>query len=199
MPINTEAKSLRIEKYTPEISEEVTELLLKFKAQELTNEQRALIEELGLKFSSGIDMRELDAHVDKIFDEHPELETAREAMEKAWWDNLRDEQKSLFSDKASFNGPRTILRYRTALQSEFAPELHRKEIDYHLEHTNTYQLVVLRNRAALGYLAVWSGASALYDDHVQVDAKVVDPSLDPDAQKLIIAEFEPILDDLSMP
>ena len=199
MSLNIEGKELRIEKYTPNISDEVTELLLKFEAQQRTDEQSELIEELGLKFSSGIDMRELDLCVDKMFEEHPELEAAREAMDKVWWDNLTDEQKSMFSDEASLNERRTISRYRTALQSTFAEELHRKKIDYHLEHTDTYQLVVLRNRDALGYLAVWSGASALYDDHVQVDAKVADPSLTPEAQKVIIAEFEPILDDLSMP
>jgi hypothetical protein len=197
---SAESDDLQVERFTPDISGEVSELLLKFEME--SAKDNPLAKELGLTFRSGVEHRELIPIVDRSFQEHPELEAAREAMDKAWWDSFSDEQKREYEGNEEFlNGRKEISRYRTVLFSPFASEIYRKMIDHHLEHTDTQsRLVVMRSRAVLGYLAVWNGASTLYlDDHMQVDAKVVDPDLPPDEQRAVVAKFEPVLYDLSLP
>lgn len=191
---------LRLEGFSPEHHEPVAGLLLKF--MERSEEERRYDEELGLVFKSSADRPIIDPIVNHIFEEHPGLEEDRREMDKKWWDNLSEEDKEEYKDdKELFKEREDISRLRVVLSSPFSAELHRAEIQHHLENTDARNgSVVMERNAVLGYLAVWNGASTLYgDDHMQVDVKAVDPELSVEDQRLVVSTFEPILHDLSLP
>ena len=195
-----EQDKLILENFSPEHTEAVSKLLLKFTVS-LEGKDNS-DNELGLVFNSRTDVGVIDPVVDSVFEEHPELEDSRREMDQKWWDGFSEETKKEYEgDEEFFESRKKVSRFRVVLASPFSEEIRNAEIQHHLEKsTAQHRAVVSSQNEVLGYLAVWSGPSTLYlDDHMQVDAKVADPDLSPEDQGLVVAKFEPILYDLSLP
>jgi hypothetical protein len=193
-------EDITIINYTCEEIAAVSKLLIKFACQ--SKAEKTVSDELGLHYKSGTPTRIIYPVADRIFEEHPELEEERQEIDHTWFENLPEDIKAESKDdKALMEGRIADTRFRVALSSPYSGEMHNAKAKYHLENTDAqHRLVALRQNQALGYLAVWTGASTIYlDDHMQVDAKVVDPSIAFEDKKLIVSKFEPYLEDLSLP
>lgn len=193
-------EDLHIESFLPEHHEAVARMLLEFIAARSNGNAT---NELGLAFRELNDIRKIGSIIDRMFDEHPELEDERRAMDQRWWERLPEEAKEEFEGNQKILAQREKnSRFHVAFASPFAHEIHKANVQYHIERNDAqHRMVVQERERTLGYLAVWTGSSTLYidGDHMQVDAKVVDPSLSIEEQKTVVAAFEPILYDLSLP
>lgn len=197
---NPELGDLKLENFSPEHAEAVSRLLIKFAMH--PREEGDIADELGLVFKASANDRVVKPAVDSIFEQHPELEDDRAEMDEAWWGRLSAKKKEEYQgDEAFLAQRREGSRFRVALASPYAEEIHKARVGHHFEKTEAQHRSVIWGRGeALGYLAVWSGASTLYlEDHMQVDAKVVDPNLPVENQRLVASVFEPVLYDLSLP
>jgi hypothetical protein len=192
-------EDLSIEGFLPEHKEAVTDMLLGFVAARSSGDVTG---DLGLVFEGPADTRHIEPVVDGIFDAHPELEDERRELDHRWWDQLSEEHKKQFEgDEEIFKRRAWWTRRQVAYGSLFVGEIHKANVQHHVENSDAHRYVVRGHERVLGYLAAWTGPSTLYidDDHMQIDAKVVDLGLSIEEQKLVVAEFEPILYDLSLP